>query len=172
MTYRPRSGSIQIDVPVKPVWPNARGETKEPAEESSEGVSHPSARLDPAGRSTRRVKSATVFAETIRRPAYTPPSSIIWAKRARSPAVANSPACGAMPPIAYAFSSCTTPRRTPPRQGSSSVGAMRARCASSGQYTVSAMPRGANTRRATKASSGSPAVRSSTAPSRITPRSL
>ena len=40
----PRSGSIHIDVPVKPVWPNARAESRVPHEEVGSMVSQPTAR--------------------------------------------------------------------------------------------------------------------------------
>ena len=52
-TNRPRSGSIQMDVPVKPVCPKLRGEKKRPALDCGAGVSQPSARLD-AGSLSRR----------------------------------------------------------------------------------------------------------------------
>ncbi len=44
-----RSGSIQIEVPVKPVWPKLRDDMIVPAEETPDGVSHPMARDEPAG---------------------------------------------------------------------------------------------------------------------------
>src|SRR2546427_8943980 len=47
----PRSGSNQMDVPVKPVCPNAFGPIFVPALESSDGVSQPSARDEPGGMS-------------------------------------------------------------------------------------------------------------------------
>src|SRR5688572_5996710 len=56
-TNRSSSGSIQIEVPVKPVWPKASSVRNRPAEEPSLGVSQPSARLD-AG-PARRTKRAT-----------------------------------------------------------------------------------------------------------------
>ena len=43
-----RSGSIQMDVPVKPVCPNDRGEKYSPALEAGAGVSQPSDRVDAA----------------------------------------------------------------------------------------------------------------------------
>src|SRR5262245_59574788 len=51
ITYRSLSGSIQIDVPVYPVWPNERRESFAPALEypESDGVSQPSARVEPGG---------------------------------------------------------------------------------------------------------------------------
>ena len=63
--------------------------------------------------------------ETSLRPRKDPPSRSICARCARSGAVPKSPAWGATPPSATAFSSCTSPRTTRPRQGSFSVGAMR-----------------------------------------------
>src|SRR5207245_3320486 len=61
---RSRSGSIHIDVPVKPVWPNERRESFAPALEypESDGVSQPSARVEPAGMFWRVVNSETVSA--------------------------------------------------------------------------------------------------------------
>jgi len=92
MTKSCRSGSIQIEVPVKPVWPKERGEKSVPAEEpSADLVSQPRARSEP-GILARRVKSSTTSPETMRRPSSTPPFSSICAKRARSPAVLNNPA--------------------------------------------------------------------------------
>src|SRR3954465_15557954 len=43
-----RSGSIQMDVPVNPVWPNERGEKYMPALDPVAGVSQPSEGLDVA----------------------------------------------------------------------------------------------------------------------------
>ena len=40
-TKRSNSGSIQIEVPVKPVWPKALSVKKSPLEDPSLGVSHP-----------------------------------------------------------------------------------------------------------------------------------
>ena len=88
-----------MDVPVNPVWPNERGEKRLPADEFSLGVSQPRARLDP-GTPAFCVNFSTVSRETMRRCSSTPPSSSIWAKRARSGAVENRPACGATPPSA------------------------------------------------------------------------
>ena len=62
---------------------------------------------------------------TIRRPSERPPPSIICANSERSGAVEKRPACGAMPPRAYAFSSCTSPWTTRRRHVVGSVGAMR-----------------------------------------------
>src|SRR5581483_5602509 len=49
-----------------------------------------------------------------RTPSSWPPFSIICAKRARSSAVENTPACPATPPILRAVGSCTTPRSGAP----------------------------------------------------------
>src|SRR6185312_9879803 len=46
MTKRSRAGSIQIEVPVNPVWPNARCDSRWPAELFPLGTSHPRARLE------------------------------------------------------------------------------------------------------------------------------
>src|SRR6188508_3384619 len=43
-TYRPAAGSIQSDVPVKPVCPIARGDIRVPQEDVGSMVSQPSAR--------------------------------------------------------------------------------------------------------------------------------
>ena len=51
------SGSIQIDVPVKPVCPNVWAPSFVPALEFSDGVSQPNARDEPFGTSWRRVNS-------------------------------------------------------------------------------------------------------------------
>ena len=62
MTKSFLSGSIQIEVPVKPVWPKEREEKSVPAEEpSADFVSQPRARSEP-GMPARRVKSSTVSA--------------------------------------------------------------------------------------------------------------
>ena len=66
-TKRSRAGSIQIEVPVKPVCPNEPGEKSTPAEEpSSDQVSQPRARDSPPGSAWRRVNASTAARETIR----------------------------------------------------------------------------------------------------------
>ena len=47
MTSNWRMGSIQIEVPVNPRWPNDSGENHWPEEEGWEGVSQPKAQLVP-----------------------------------------------------------------------------------------------------------------------------
>src|SRR6266550_4147032 len=42
--YRSRAGSIHIDVPVNPTWPNADADMRAPHDEAGSMVSHPSAR--------------------------------------------------------------------------------------------------------------------------------
>src|SRR5947208_7482399 len=56
------SGSNQMDVPVKLVCPKAAGPIYVPALEFSDGVSHTSARDDPAGMFCRVVNARTVLA--------------------------------------------------------------------------------------------------------------
>src|SRR5690242_3990510 len=103
-TKRSFSGSIQIEVPVKPVWPKLHGEKNWPALEPPSGESQPSARVDSLP--WRAVQRAIVAGLTIRTPLTpSPPLRIIIEKRARSLAVEKSPACPATPPIAHAFSS-------------------------------------------------------------------
>src|SRR6266480_5728954 len=102
-TNRSFSGSIQIDVPVKPVWPKLHGEKNWPALDPPSGESQPSARVDSLP--CRAVQRAIVAGFTILTPlAPSPPFRIIMEKSARSFAVENSPACPATPPIAHAFS--------------------------------------------------------------------
>ena len=60
------------------------------------------------------VNLATVSGLKRRTPSSSPPSSIIWAKRARSSAVENRPAWPATPPMLRAVGSWTTPRRGGP----------------------------------------------------------
>src|SRR5204862_161277 len=74
------------------------------------GVSQPSARLEPGGRSWRRVNSATVSARTSYTLSHAPPFSSMAAKRAKSSALENNPACPETPSRRPAFSSCTSPR--------------------------------------------------------------
>lgn len=100
-----RSGSIHSEVPVNPKCPNERLEKYFPDWDGDDGVSQPRAQDVPGGEDSRRVNSAKVSG---RRMGY-PPASMVWAKMARSPALANRLACGATPPITLAFSSCTSP---------------------------------------------------------------
>src|SRR6267154_3973134 len=112
---RPRSGSIQMDVPVKPVCPNALGPIFVPALEFSDGVSQPRAREEPGGMFCRCVNKSTVLLPISRHaaggPQYLSGPSILTksndaANLARSGAVLNSPACPETPPNLPAFSSC------------------------------------------------------------------
>src|SRR5512135_364224 len=80
MTNRSWSGSTQMDVPVKPVCPNAWAERRSPALEFSLGVSQPSARLEKPGRSTR-VNSAMVAELMSRRPLPGPRSGGVASDR-------------------------------------------------------------------------------------------
>jgi len=70
-TNSSRSGSAQIDVPVKPVWPKLRDEKNRPALDCGDGVSQPNARL--ASTRWRAVQRATVDAFSRRIPPYEPP---------------------------------------------------------------------------------------------------
>src|SRR3954469_20513905 len=78
-TNMSRSGSIQSDVPVKPVCPYAFALMYLPQPNSPAQVSQPSARVPAA----RLVNSATVLSATMRVPLKVPPLSSIWAKIAR-----------------------------------------------------------------------------------------
>ena len=111
MMNRSRSGSSQIDVPVKPVWPNARRDSRVPALEypESEGVSQPSARVEPGTTCWRRVNSAIVSARISCSVSQAPPFSSSAAKRDRSRAFENSPALPDTPPSRAALSSWTSP---------------------------------------------------------------
>ena len=61
MTWRSRSRSIQTEVPVKPRWPTVFGEKLVPAlEPLGDGVSQPSAHVDPATRRSRVQNSRTM----------------------------------------------------------------------------------------------------------------
>src|SRR5579875_952301 len=118
-----RDGSIQIDVPVNPRWPTASGEKYRPELECcGEGVSQPSAQVEPATVPSRRQNSrVTLCGMNCERPAQLAMSSA--AIRSTSRAGANSPACPATPPIAKALSSCTSPTRRRLRDGHISVAA-------------------------------------------------
>src|SRR5713226_6875335 len=101
-----RSGSNQMDVPVKPVWPKAFGPIFVPALEFSEGVSQPNARDEPAGMLWRCVNVRTSDFLKFGGQRTSPHSSSRSdrfasnhrANRARSGAVLNSPACPDTPP--------------------------------------------------------------------------
>ncbi len=105
VTDKWRCGSIHSDVPVKPRWPKDDGEKCVPEDDGCDGVSHPSAREVPDDDSSRRVKRATVAGFTRGAPPFRRHS----AKRARSVAEENMPACPLTPPITQAFSSLTSP---------------------------------------------------------------
>src|SRR5574341_205426 len=59
MMNKSLSGSIQIDVPVNPVCPNATAVSFVPALEPGDGVSQPRAREEPGGRSARTTNERT-----------------------------------------------------------------------------------------------------------------
>src|SRR6185437_8131135 len=91
MMNRSCCGSIQMDVPVKPVWPKARFDNRWPAEFVPLGTSQPSARLENAMFCTC-VNVSTAAALTMRTPPSSPCCRYICAKRARSCALLNRPA--------------------------------------------------------------------------------
>src|SRR2546423_8794112 len=95
------AGSIQIDVPVNPVWPNEHNGKMSPRfNEKLVAISQPSPRAEPSSDTARgRVIAATVIGLKILTPPYSPPFRIIWQKIARSSAVEKSPACPATPPM-------------------------------------------------------------------------
>ena len=74
------AGSIQIDVPVKPVWPNEPSGNSSPRlVEKLVLMSQPSPRVLPLLETIRgRVICATVKGESTRTPPYEPPFRIIW----------------------------------------------------------------------------------------------
>jgi hypothetical protein len=106
------AGSIQSEVPVKPVWPNEPAGKRSPRlVEKDVCKSQPRPRAPPSSVTCRgRVISATPSGERTRAPSYSPPFRIIWQKTARSSAVEKSPAWPATPPMRLAVGSCTCPR--------------------------------------------------------------
>ena len=115
-TKRSSSGSTQMDVPVKPVCPNARSVKKSPLEDPRDGVSHPRALDDEP--SKRWVNRSTVVGATMRtgpgrgmeqgtpvpgplaQGPMAPPPSSVWANTAMSLAEEKRPAWPATPPMA------------------------------------------------------------------------
>jgi hypothetical protein len=171
----PVAGSIHIDVPVKPVWPNdPSGRNSPRLDEYDESRSQPSPRTfgSPAG-VAGDVMRAMVSGASTRALPIAPPPSIIRAKRVRSPAVEKTPAWPATPPIRRAVGSCTRPRNmTPsvPRHDASpaaqgSVGAMRGINEAGGRNVVAAMPSGVKIRSRTNASRGRLLTRLTMSPS-------
>src|SRR5215470_8221869 len=73
-------GSIQIDVPVNPVWPNEpSGKSSPRLLEKLVLMSQPSPRVLPVFETRRgRVISATDSGDKTRVPLYSPPFRIIW----------------------------------------------------------------------------------------------
>ena len=146
------AGSSQSDVPVKPVCPyDPIGNRSPRLEENRESRSHPSPRRSArCGGVETRVIRATESGARIRTSSSAPPSSNIRQNRARSPAVLNSPACPATPPIRRAVGSCTRPRSitapSPPQGHASgahrSVGAIRRVSDEGGLNAVSVIWRG------------------------------
>ena len=85
MTNSRAAGSIQIDVPVKPVWPKARAHiAMRPAELLPVGVSQPERALREARSCTRRELRDRRACSSTRAPSSCPPFRYIRAKRARS----------------------------------------------------------------------------------------
>src|SRR5438128_7262555 len=105
-TSSSQAGSIQSEVPVYPRCPNARAESRVPEEDGGDGVSQPSPQLDPGGRCCRLTKRRT---KSTGSKASCPRELLNQARETAktADAVPNRPAWPAIPPIAYAFSSCT-----------------------------------------------------------------
>src|SRR5437588_2043916 len=151
-----RSTSIQSEVPVYPRCPNERGEKCLPDCDGAEGVSQPKARELPEGTVWRRVNSSIVCGWNT----STPRPNMLAEKFIKSAVFENTPACPATPPIALAFSSCTSPWITRRRNvRSSAVGTKEARQFAGGLNVVRLMPNGPKTYRWQKRSSGCAAVR-------------
>ena len=102
----------------------------------------------------REVMRATVAGASTRTPSSVPPPSSMRAKRERSFAVPNNPACPATPPIRRAVGSCTTPRKGEAegrlhghwsRVSQRSVGAIRGSSTAGGRNPVSRIPSGSKT---------------------------
>ena len=170
-TYRSRSGSIQSDVPVNPVWPMARGDRNRPHDEVGSAVSQASARDEP-GTGERRAKARIAHdgasaVSSPRRPRNT--------RRARSPTPRGAAEQAGVPGhathrgrvvVVHLASQRTAAPRTVSGAGTR---------ASAGTESTERWWH----RRSTPASSvvacasrGSPATRSSARPSTMKPRSL
>ena len=107
----PRRKSIHTPVPVKPVWPIVSSEQALPPDQPSCRASQPRHRVADC---RLRISASHGSAPCSRRCAASRTPSI----------VPNSPAWPAAPPSAKAFSSCTSPRITRPRQVQRSVAAV------------------------------------------------
>ncbi len=176
------AGSIQSEVPVKPVWPYEPTGNRSPRfEEYRESMSHPSPRRSArCGGVETRVIRVTVSGASRRTPSRAPPPSSIAQNRARSPAVLNSPAWPATPPMRRAVGSCTRPRSMvapgPPHGHASgahaSVGAIRGTSRAGGAKPVSTMPRGSKIRSCANRSRVWPLTRLTISPSNMKFRSL
>ena len=112
MTNMPVDGSIQIDVPVKPVCPNdPTGSSSPRFDENAESMSQPSPRVFGSRSGVAAlVIFSTASGDRMRVLCNAPPPSSMRQKMARSAAVLNRPACPATPPMRRAVGSCTTPR--------------------------------------------------------------
>src|SRR5690348_17384573 len=145
MTYVFVYGSIQMDVPVNPVWPNDPiGKSSPRLDEKAESMSHPRPRrLTASGGCCGRVALITVsdFRNCLRCGLALIASMSAWAYFARSAAVEKRPACPATPPMRRAVGSCTTPRSIW-LFSSYSVGAMRFRHDDGGRNRVFFIPSG------------------------------
>ena len=146
------SGSIQSEVPVKPVCPNEPSGNSSPRfDENDESMSQPSPRTFCSfGPLAGDVIFATASGDRIRTPLWLPPFRSMRQKIDRSAAVLKRPACPATPAMRRAVGSWTTPRSicmSGPWQGHPygvhfSVGAIRARNESGGVKLVSFIPSG------------------------------
>src|SRR5216683_6004065 len=166
-----RSGSIQIEVPVNPVCPKLCAEKYCPLDPPSVGTAHPSVRVPPES-CCGVVNCAIVARFRIRWCAYTPPFSSIWQNAARSGAVLKSPAWPETPPMANAFSSCTSPCTSRCRKLLSiSVGAICGQIFFGGRYIVLFIPSGEKIVFFAKSSSVLPVRRSIISAIRIIPKS-
>src|SRR5271156_5588886 len=103
MTKVSLAGSIQIDVPVKPVWPNEpSGKTSPRGEEYCESISQPRPRrAGTHGGDCGEIIFSIEACDKIRRPPLletVPPFSTMVQNFARSAAVEKTPALPATPP--------------------------------------------------------------------------
>src|SRR2546426_8149738 len=108
-------GSIQTEVPVKPVWPNdPSGKSSPRGAEYIESMSQPRPRtVGLHGGLCGVVIFCTVAAAKMRLPfGPTPPANIIRQKMGKSSAVENKPACTAIAPHLREGGVCTPPLQT------------------------------------------------------------
>ncbi len=105
-----------MQVPVKPVCPNALGETPLPVTDF--GVARSKPKPLPF-KPLSAAKRCTVSGENTLTPPYEPPFNHICPKIPKSCAVENNPALPATPPSIAADWSCTSPTSSCLRQNSS-----------------------------------------------------